>query len=362
MRGSRQEQDYARLAARALADSGAGAAGTSGIGNRAAAVDAIGSALAARGRARTLRRTAVGLGGAAAVVSGAIWFASSGGFGAIDRGGAAAGVVDGPGLTIASVRGSGGAIETPRGAARVVAGSVVAAGSRLRASADGDLVAALGAGTRVRLGAGAMAHVTDLGALDRFVLEAGTFGAKVEKLVPGRRFVVVTHDAEVEVRGTEFEVAVLSEPVACEPGARTRVAVREGVVVVRHGGSETRVAAGASWPDCGPVEPAPRQAAEPRPAAARGVAPGHPGGAASGARHAVKSDVLPAPEASSSMLAEQNDLFAAALAARRRGDLDEARRWLDRLLARYPHGQLVESARAERERLVDAARAAGPTE
>jgi hypothetical protein len=39
------------------------------------------------------------------------------------------------------------------------------------------------------------------------------------------------------------------------------------------------------------------------------------------------------------------------LAAERRGDLDEAERWLDQLMSRYPGGQLADSARAARRRL-----------
>jgi hypothetical protein len=39
------------------------------------------------------------------------------------------------------------------------------------------------------------------------------------------------------------------------------------------------------------------------------------------------------------------------MAARRRGDLDETRRRLDELLARFPSGSLAESARAERAKL-----------
>jgi hypothetical protein len=61
----------------------------------------------------------------------------------------------------------------------------------------------------------------------------------------------------------------------------------------------------------------------------------------------------PARPAERSTLSEQNDLLAAALSARRRGDVGEAIRWLDRLITRYPNGQLTDSARAERRRLVD---------
>jgi TolA-binding protein len=62
----------------------------------------------------------------------------------------------------------------------------------------------------------------------------------------------------------------------------------------------------------------------------------------------------------SSTLAEQNDLFAAALSAGRRGDTREAVYWLDRLLDRYPDGPMAGSARAQRQRLLDGA-GAGPT-
>jgi hypothetical protein len=61
------------------------------------------------------------------------------------------------------------------------------------------------------------------------------------------------------------------------------------------------------------------------------------------------------PPAAQSTLAEQNDLFAAALAARRRGDLAEAMRWLDQLIRLHPRGQLADQARAERGRLGAAA-------
>jgi TolA-binding protein len=60
------------------------------------------------------------------------------------------------------------------------------------------------------------------------------------------------------------------------------------------------------------------------------------------------------PAIDPSTLAEQNDLFAAALAARRRGDTVEAIQWLDRLIARYPGGPLTDSARAERRRMAAA--------
>jgi outer membrane protein assembly factor BamD (BamD/ComL family) len=47
-------------------------------------------------------------------------------------------------------------------------------------------------------------------------------------------------------------------------------------------------------------------------------------------------------------LAAQNDLFAEAMDARRRGDVATAIQKLDRLLAKYPSSPLVEHAMAER--------------
>src|SRR5262249_49437272 len=81
--------------------------------------------------------------------------------------------------------------------------------------------------------------------------------ASVTKLQPGHRFVVATPDAEVEVKGTRFELVVDGEASRCEPGIRTRLTVQEGVVAVRHGGSEVRVAAGSLWPACPPAPPPP---------------------------------------------------------------------------------------------------------
>jgi hypothetical protein len=52
-----------------------------------------------------------------------------------------------------------------------------------------------------------------------------------------------------------------------------------------------------------------------------------------------------------STLAEQNQLFATAMDARRRGDMAEARRLLDELLARFPFGALADSARRESAKL-----------
>jgi hypothetical protein len=62
-----------------------------------------------------------------------------------------------------------------------------------------------------------------------------------------------------------------------------------------------------------------------------------------------------AATAPDSSLAIQNDLFGAALSAARRSENREALYWLRRLLDRYPDGPLAASARAEEQKLMQAA-------
>ena len=99
-------------------------------------------------------------------------------------------------------------------------------------------------------------RLTALGATQRFDVESGTLEADVAKVPLGGRFIVATGDAEVEVKGTRFEVAVVPTASACAPFARTQVMVQEGVVVVRFAGGEVRLPAGSVWPACPPPAPA----------------------------------------------------------------------------------------------------------
>ena len=118
----------------------------------------------------------------------------------------------------------------------------------------------------------------------------------------------------------------------CGEGTTTRVSVVQGMAVVRHAGRDDELIAGAEWPSgCSRA-----------PAASGPVATLPPAGA-SGAR------VAAAPSASST-LADQNNLFAVAVAARRRGDAAGAVAGFDRFLARYPASPLAESATVERMR------------
>ena len=96
----------------------------------------------------------------------------------------------------------------------------------------------------------------------------------VAKFLSAVRFVFVTPDAEVEVRGTRFHVAIAAADENCRE-TTTRVVVDEGVVVVRSAGRSSRVAAGARWP---------AECSEPPEAAAPSAPIGRSAGASESAR------------------------------------------------------------------------------
>jgi hypothetical protein len=340
MRLPADDTSHAELAARVLASEDASEAAI-GLGDRQADLAAIEGALRSRARGRW-RRWTVGLGQAVAAIVLVMVAQRSP---SPDGGRAAAPTPSRPpALSIATVEGIGASVEVAGRARPLRAGDAIAPGARLQIPASGGMMLALDTGTRLDLAGGTTARVVELGGVQRFDLAAGRVVAQVAKLGPGGRFIVATPDSEVEVKGTRFEVSVGSEPSPCGPPVRTRVIVHEGVVAVRHAGDVVELGAGRHWPDCQPLE---RPGLRPRhsraaPSPAASVPPVAP-------RLAATTDATRA-----STLAEQNDLFAAALEASRRGDFDEAVHWLDRLIARHPTGQLTDSARAERRRLSEA--------
>ena len=181
----------------------------------------------------------------------------------------------------------------------------------------------------------------------RFRLLRGAVSAHVTKLKAGERFVVATPDAEVEVRGTRFQVTVVPADEACGEGVVTRVAVSEGVVVVRSLGREARVEAGHHWPLGCPegIVPSVRPAPE-RAAVSVKRAPAHASSA-----HALSATSDSAESAPLSTLAVENDLFSSALEAGRAGNRREAVELLTVLLARFPNSPLKQSAESARARL-----------
>lgn len=325
------------------------------------AIARLANALRARGRAqrrsRVLSRMAVAA-GVALVLGGGAWMARR---------------AAGPAATardLGRVQDSTGSVTALRDghSETVGAGVRVAEGTELRTSASSEAHLDFDSGTRLTIGGAARVRLVEQSHHKRFSLEAGSLAAKVAKLAPDERFVVATLDTEVEVRGTAFRVTIVAPEAACAGGSPTRVDVTEGVVVVRHGGIEQRVAAGEQWPVCEgrpatkPTAPAVTAAVATvtpaAPATALDLAlsvPASPATAAGSHGSAALSPIGalpgPAPEARS-QLAAQNDLFDEAMRLKRSGEAGAAVAKLDRLLASYPSGPLAESASAERMRLL----------
>jgi hypothetical protein len=209
-------------------------------------------------------------------------------------------------------------------------GRLLGPGSRVVTPANGSAMLSFSTGSTALLREGTDMTVVAEGATQTLHLDVGSVELHVAKLAPNHRFIVATPDTEVEVRGTRFSVAIVAADPGCGAGARTRVAVTEGVVTVRHDGVEDRIAVGEQWPR-GCLRATAASIAGPRPASNTPIA------------------IPPSP---GSTLADQNDLFAAAAAAKRRGDMRGAVAALDRFLAAYPTSPLAESASAERMRIL----------
>lgn len=184
-------------------------------------------------------------------------------------------------------------------------------------------------------------------------LGRGAVEVHVAKLKSGERFVIATPDAEVEVRGTRFRVAVVPSVAECGQGTVTRVSVTEGVVVVRSLGGQSRVEAGRGWPtDCAERSSsvAPRQLTTLR---------GEPKRQVSLRTPATRSSTVDgASGVSVSTLATENDLFGAALKAESAGDRRSAVQLLNVLLDRFPASPLKETATVERARLIGSTQSA----
>jgi hypothetical protein len=271
--------------------------------------------------------------------------------------------------------------------------SGVQAGARDRALGAGDQVFAtltsslrLGdvAGTTLTLEPGGMLTVVESTATRRFALRQGAVQARVRKLVAGERFIIETPDAEIEVHGTEFRVAIGEpETVPCTgtgPKARvaTRVSVTGGVVSVKWSGDEQRLLPGDEWP---PRCAASHAAAAAEPEGAEQTPKGSPleavaqtasptrrlrhraADVATGTRSTSEAQgALAAPTESrpprqnvpASVLEAQNDLFISAVRARRAGQNATALALFDRFMREYPGASLFESALVQKMRLLAA--------
>jgi ferric-dicitrate binding protein FerR (iron transport regulator) len=242
--------------------------------------------------------------------------------------------------------GSGATLSDADRAQRLEAPAEVKVGQLLETPRGGGASLQLSTGTNLTLAGETELRVQSQSSVERFALLRGEMSARVAKLSSGQRFIVQTPDAEVEVRGTRFTVAVLERGDACS-AHRTRLRVHEGVVEVRFASGVARLTAAQSWPpDCGEQTvqvplPALPITAQPPPA------PVHKGGGAADN-----------PHEGASALTHQNDLFAEAVALRRRGDLSAALRVYQQVIRQYPSSPLAENAAVERLRLLNQAQPA----
>lgn len=333
--------------------------------SRAQAIEAIAQALKARRaamRAARLRR-AVGVAAAAAVLIVGGGFAASRAL----HPGAGSGTASTSAATENQVslkeQGTGGEIQRADGSKGAFGSDVsLGQGSRVLASAGGTVHLAFATGTELDLSEKGTLEVAETGSTQAFKLERGSVSAHVAKLPQGKRFLVRTADAEVEVRGTRFTVTV-APPASCENGTSTRVAVQEGVVVVRGTNGEVTLRAGDSWPRCETSDAKPKESSAhvdtgpTRSGPATGASPSHEGPStgptAPVAALAPVTPVTQAPTlAPGSSLAEQNALFKSALADKAAGNDGAAVASFDKLLQRYPQSPLAESASTERLRLL----------
>jgi ferric-dicitrate binding protein FerR (iron transport regulator) len=315
-------------------------------------VAAVEQALRARARRRVLVRRAVALTvGAAAVLALVV--------GAGHLGRRSGAVVDvgksggqaGRALTVlgagGDVRASAGSEDRP-----LEAGMSVGPGLTLRAPASGEVRVGTADGTQLTLEPRTELSVTEASETQRFALRTGAVRVRVSRLFAGQRFIIDTADAELEVHGTVFRVAVVAADPSCGDGSTTRLSVAEGVVSVRVNGREVGVAAGDTWPSgCDsalfriePVERAAGHAAPRRPRASGGeVQSTTPATPTSPAAETVARPLSPASD-----LAAQNDLFATAVRAKNAGQLADAARLFGALADAHPRGPLVESATVQR--------------
>jgi hypothetical protein len=259
-----------------------------------------------------------------------------------------------PSLTVLSAN-AGGATKS---GLSLRPGMVITAGLRLTAPAIAEVQVGTANGTSLTLERSGDLTVAETDATQRFSLNAGGLRAHVSRLVAGQRFIIETVDAEVEVHGTTFRVAIVDADPDCGGGTRTRVSVTEGVVTVRSANAESRVGANTEWPagcvfartethrpagasrhvDVGKLETA---AATP----ARPSAPTVP--LATDGTHVDEAD-LRSTATAVSLLATQNDLFAAGVRARREGRPRDAVAAFTQLIDAFPHGPLLESATVQR--------------
>ncbi len=161
-------------------------------------------------------------------------------------------------------------------------------------------------------------------------LRDGTILVEVNPLQSGERFRVIVGDAEVEVRGTAFEVAASQDRLVA-------VLVRHGRVEVRHhDDAPVMLGAGDAWkdPSRDPIAvAAPPETKKPPPHAKPRLT-----------EHAVVTTIAP-PSPIPPVASESDAAFQTGVASLRTGNVREAARAFERVIAIDASGPLVEDAR-----------------
>ena len=145
-----------------------------------------------------------------------------------------------------------------------VVGWVARSSAPADALGRGQRAAKAGLGRDVILRSSSEAHFErshEVG-LDVVKLEDGALDLTLPQRTSGDRFVVRTHDAEIDVRATAFHVVA-------QQGRIRSVAVEEGSVEVRYAGFTAVITSGGSWraTDDASAQLAPKEPKEPTPAA-----------------------------------------------------------------------------------------------
>ena len=325
--------------------------------DRAAAIDALEHALRRRRRRPLLM---IGTGAAAlAAVASVSWLATRGSRPPVTASTPA------PAVTVSR------AMEVARNGDGAEGGEVRPGDVMLSRRGNGPLLLRTAGGTRLSLAEDGELAVVETGKSLRFRLTRGHVHAEVAPLGKGERFVIQTPDAAVEVHGTVFDVMVVPREPTCRGGTITRVAVTRGIVAVGSAvrppvgsaGTWDEVRKGEHWPSECSLAPAvalapargtyaPRAADRRATPAIRGAAPPAADSRRSRADEGAHEGVNEGADAPTP-LTEQNDLLAVALAHKLRGRLPQALSAVETLLRRWPAGPFVESAMAERMRLLE---------
>jgi hypothetical protein len=312
-------------------------------------VAAVEDALRARARRRTVLRRA--LGSSACVAAAAAVIVVAAGPRREARDVTTASPLPLRALTVLGEAPAGGQVIAPDGSAqRATRGMIIGAGLRLLAPSSDQVRVGTADGTQLTLEPRADLAVVEAGHTQRFALRAGVINLHVARLFASERFVIGTPDAEIEVRGSAFRVALVPSEPECGGGTVTRVSVSEGIATVRSNGRELSVHPGERWPAACATTPA-EDRTTPGPARVQR----HPKRAAAiaGVSAAPAIPAQPPPIRTSS-LAIENDLFGEAVRARNSGRLADAARAFGRLADEHPKSPLVESAMAQRMRILAA--------